>query len=66
MRLWRISNYADLAGTGGLVDNARWHSKGRRIVYLADSPASALLELLVRFDVPVDEWPEHDLFGEYP
>lgn len=59
MRLWRISNYADLAGTGGLLDSARWHSQGKRIVYLADSPASALLEVLVRFEVPDAEWPTH-------
>lgn len=59
MQLWRISNYADLAGTGGLLNGARWHSQGKRIVYLADSPASALLEVLVRFEVPDDEWPAH-------
>ena len=28
----------------------RWHSQGRRIVYLADHPSSALLELLVHMD----------------
>ena len=48
MRLWRISNYADLSGRGGLKTPARWHSKGRPIVYCADHPAGALLELLVQ------------------
>jgi RES domain-containing protein len=28
----------------------RWHSQGRRIVYLADHPSSALLEMLVHLD----------------
>jgi RES domain-containing protein len=28
----------------------RWHSQGRRIVYLADHPSSALLEMLVHMD----------------
>lgn len=50
MELWRISNYADLTGTGGLRASGRWHSRGRRIVYLADHPSSALLEMLVHMD----------------
>lgn len=50
MELWRISNYADLTGTGGLRASGRWHSRGRRIVYLADHPSSALLEMLVDMD----------------
>ncbi|ABD86959.1 RES family NAD+ phosphorylase [Rhodopseudomonas palustris] len=50
MELWRISNYADLSGLGGLRASGRWHSRGKRIVYLADHPASALLEMLVHMD----------------
>lgn len=50
MELWRISNYADLSGVGGLKAGGRWHSQGRRIVYLADYPSSALLEMLVHMD----------------
>jgi RES domain-containing protein len=50
MELWRISNYADLSGIGGLRAAGRWHSQGRRIVYLADHPSSALLEMLVHMD----------------
>lgn len=50
MELWRISNYADLSGTGGLRAAGRWHSQGRRIVYLADHESSALLEMLVHMD----------------
>jgi RES domain-containing protein len=48
--LWRISNYADLSGTGGLLFPGRWHAKGRPIVYLAESPAGALVEMLVHMD----------------
>lgn len=47
MTLWRISNYADLSGLGGLLHSGRWHHRGRPIVYLAESPAGALLEVLV-------------------
>ncbi|MGQ0682724.1 RES family NAD+ phosphorylase [Bradyrhizobium sp.] len=50
MELWRISNYADLSGIGGMRAAGRWHSQGRRIVYLADHPSSALLEMLVHMD----------------
>jgi RES domain-containing protein len=50
MELWRISNYADLSGAGGVRAGGRWHTRGRRIVYLADHPANALLEMLVHVD----------------
>lgn len=50
MEFWRISNYADLSGIGGLRAAGRWHSQGRRIIYLADHPSSALLEMLVHMD----------------
>jgi RES domain-containing protein len=50
MELWRTSNYADLSGRGGLQAAGRWHTRGKRIVYLADHPASALLEMLVHMD----------------
>jgi RES domain-containing protein len=45
--LWRISNHADLSGAGGLLHSGRWHSRGRPVVYLAESPAGALVEALV-------------------
>jgi RES domain-containing protein len=47
MILWRISNYADLSGVGGLRFPARWHNKGKPIVYAAEHPALAMLEILV-------------------
>jgi RES domain-containing protein len=45
--LWRISNHTDLDGNGGRYFSSRWSSIGRRIVYLAASPAGAMLEILV-------------------
>lgn len=53
MILWRISNYADLKGLGGLRAEGRWHSAGRPIVYLADHSASAILEMLVHCELDV-------------
>jgi RES domain-containing protein len=55
MPLWRISDFADLSGTGGLRYSARWHNAGRPIVYAAEHPAAALAEMLVhmaREDLP--------------
>jgi RES domain-containing protein len=57
MRLWRISNHADLSGEGGLLASGRWHSRGRRIVYLTDHPASALVEILVHLEVDPEDLP---------
>jgi len=45
MVLWRISPFHDLNGQGGLLFSARWHVAGIPVVYLAESPASALLEV---------------------
>lgn len=47
--LWRISNHAELNGYGGEKASGRWHtaSRGKRIVYLAEHPALALIEVLV-------------------
>jgi RES domain-containing protein len=53
--LWRISNHATLDGAGGLRTSARWHTQGRRVVYCATSPAAALLEILVHYELqPAD------------
>lgn len=50
MFIWRISNYVDLTGRGGLVASGRWHTKGHPIVCASDHPASALTEMLVHVD----------------
>ena len=49
-RLWRISNYADLTGRGGLIFPARWHSKGRAIIYTSESSAGAMTEHLAHLE----------------
>ena len=51
VKYWRIGNHADLSGRGGLRASGRRHSAGRPIVYLAEHPASALLEVLVHLDI---------------
>ena len=59
MRLWRISNHASLSGEGGLYASGRWHTRGRRVVYLADHPASALLEIMVHLEIDAGDLPTH-------
>jgi RES domain-containing protein len=57
MILWRISRHRDLSGAGGLRAPGRWHYAGQPIVYLAESPAGALLEVCVHTsanDIPPD------------
>lgn len=57
MILWRISRHRDLSGAGGLRAPGRWHDAGHPIVYLAETPAAALLEVCVHTsanDVPPD------------
>lgn len=58
MRLWRISNYEDLQGIGGLTKQGRWHSKGKPVVYLAEHPALAMLEVMVHLEVDAEDIPD--------
>jgi RES domain-containing protein len=56
--LWRISNHADLGGWGGKKLASRWTSLGRRVVYMAESPAGAMLEVLVHLQFEDGELPD--------
>ncbi len=57
--LWRISNHAGLSGEGGLRYSARWHTAGFPVVYLAASPAGAMIEVLVHLELNEDNIPLH-------
>src|ERR1700761_7746068 len=59
MDLWRISRYQSLSGEGGLRYSARWHTAGRRVVYLAESPAGAMIEALVHLELNEKNWPDY-------
>ena len=50
MRAWRISDFADLSGRGGELASARWNHRGDAIIYTAEHPALAMLEILVNLD----------------
>lgn len=47
MVLWRISRHRALSGAGGLTGAGRWHHAGQPVVYMAETPAAALLEVCV-------------------
>jgi RES domain-containing protein len=47
MRLWRISEWTTLDGEGGKLFGGRWNHAGHPIVYMAESSALAILEVLV-------------------
>lgn len=57
MILWRVSNHRTLDGGGGLRASGRWHTRGRRVVYCAPDPATALLEVLVHTEIDVEDLP---------
>lgn len=57
MVLWRIGNHVSLAGDGGMRASGRWHTRGRPIVYCSETPAAALLEILVHFEIDVRDLP---------
>jgi RES domain-containing protein len=59
MILWRISNHRTLDGRGGLLASARWHTRGRPIVYLAETATGALTEALVHLELDPNHLPRH-------
>ena len=56
---WRISEHADLSGMGGEYRDGRWHNARPEtpIVYLSETTAAAILEVLVHLDGRLDEFP---------
>src|SRR5277367_1816939 len=60
MIAWRLCRrpFAVLDGEGARRFGGRWNSPGRPVVYLADHPALAVLEVLVHLDLPPDDLPD--------
>lgn len=57
MRLWRISSYPGLSGLGGTFVDGRWHTKPRRVIYAAEHPALAMIEVLAHMNLSIDSIP---------
>jgi RES domain-containing protein len=56
MVCWRLCRrpFADLSGDGARLYGGRWNSPGRPVVYLAEHPALAALEVRVHLDLPLE------------
>lgn len=59
MRVYRIckevhakTGHQAMSGEGGLYASARWHTKGRKIIYTATSTPLAILEIAVNLRQP--------------
>ena len=59
MIFWRISNHRTLDGHGGLLASARWHTRGRPIIYLAETASGALAEALVHLELDPNNLPRN-------
>jgi RES domain-containing protein len=61
MTLWRISNHPELSGLGGERLRGRWHTAapGKRVVYLSEHPAVALIENLANLSGDPNYLPTH-------
>jgi RES domain-containing protein len=59
MDLWRLCRrpHADLSGEGARILGGRWNSPGRPVVYFAEHPALAALEVRVHLDLPFELLP---------
>jgi len=60
MRVYRVCRapYAALDGEGARRTGGRWNSLGTAVVYAAEHPARAVLEILVHSDTPADLFPD--------
>jgi RES domain-containing protein len=59
-RAWRLCRapFADLNGDGARRFGGRWNSPGRAVVYTAENPALAILEVRVHLDLAPDLIPD--------
>ena len=56
MQLWRISQQPGLTGIGGTKVDGRWHNK-RFIIYAAEHPALAMVEVLAHMRLAATAMP---------
>lgn len=60
MLTWRLCRrpHADLTGEGARIFGGRWNSPSHPVVYLAEHPALAALEVRVHLDLPLELVPD--------
>lgn len=77
MIVWRLSNFADISGRGGLVASGRWHTRPKPVVYCSEEAHTAYCEILrqvgAEFLIPDDyrllkikipDYIKHDVIDE--
>jgi RES domain-containing protein len=57
MRLWRISAFPGLGGEGGHHTDGRWHTLPRSVLYAAEHPALAMVEVMAHMRLSVTRIP---------
>ena len=57
MQLWRISAYPGLLGVGGHFVDGRWHTMKRSVIYAAEHPALAMVEVMVHMRLSLTNIP---------
>ncbi|MGO4669801.1 RES family NAD+ phosphorylase [Bosea sp. 2RAB26] len=60
MKVWRVCRlpFADLNGEGARIYGGRWNTPGRPLLYTAENPALAVLEVRVHLDLEPDLIPD--------
>jgi RES domain-containing protein len=60
MKVWRVARapFADLSGEGARLYGGRWNSPGRAMLYTAENPALAILEVRVHLDLEPELIPD--------
>jgi RES domain-containing protein len=57
VRLWRISSYPGLTGLGGHHTDGRWHTMPRAVLYTAEHPALAMVEVMAHMRLSLTNIP---------
>ena len=57
MRLWRVSRHPGLTGVGGTYASGRWHAMPRPVVYAAEHPALAMVEVMAGMRIKTGQFP---------
>jgi RES domain-containing protein len=56
-RFWRISAWPGLGGLGGLASDGRWHTLPRCVLYVAEHPALAMVEVIAHMHLSLTSIP---------
>ena len=58
MRVWRITRHPGLTGAGGTFASGRWHTMPKPVIYAAEHPALAMVEIMAGMRIKADQMPK--------